>query len=135
MTRQGWQEYRGILVRQMKTQIAFVLALLTLVGCASETENKALQSIASHYGCSVSFSKGVAASTSEGSKKYFELKLTGGSYLDSLAAEESASYSALTLYQSFSPEEKQNYTQIKTVVEQQADGGKKQRYTSLRLIS
>jgi hypothetical protein len=109
----------------MKTQIAFVLALFVLVGCASETETRAVHEIANFYGGRVSYSKGVAASTTEGSKKYFELKLSESQYINSVAAEEPASFSALTIYRNLSEEEKDKYTHIKTSVEQQAGDSEK----------
>lgn len=101
----------------MRKCFLFILAIFVFFGCASESEKSAIKAISSFYGCSVSYSKGVSASTSEESMDYVGLTLSGG-LLDSLDAEEPASYGALTLYQTLSQEEREEYSHIKVTIEQ-----------------
>ncbi len=113
------------MVLGMQKFLGMVMAAFVLTSCASETETKAVQEIANFYGGRVSYSKGVATSTSEGSKLYFELKLSDSPYINSVEAEEPGSFSAFAVYRNLSEEEKEKYTHIKTSIEQQAGDSKK----------
>ena len=105
----------------MKKILPYILPILVLAGCASDTEQNGLNQIEQFYGCNVSFQKSVVSSTDEGTKKSFEIELSGGSALDELPPKLVASNATLMMYNSMDGEGKSNYTHIKSRIVQNID--------------
>lgn len=98
-------------------KLVLICAGLWMTGCTSDMEEKAIDTIRERCKCKVAYSKSVTASTA-GSDKALVVILPASPYMDSLAAQEPASFSAFTIYNSLTPEERKSYSDIRVVVQQ-----------------
>ncbi len=116
--------YRWISMSDKTLKIVLVCAGLWMTACASDTENKAINEIRERYNCQIAYSKTFAA-TSSGSGRSFDVTLAASPYMDSLIAEEPASFSAFTIYNNLTPEERQKYSSVRVAVVQTQANAKK----------
>lgn len=103
----------------MKRNLFIVLAVvLGLMGCASETEQAAMDQVSQVFGPITNMSKGVATSTEEGkSGKYFDIEITNPDFFrEGVDLTEVAGGAACILYKNFSEEEREKYNRYSLVL-------------------
>lgn len=87
------------------------LALLLLAACASETEQKGLDTVAAIYDATVSYTKGFN-NTGFTSETSFNVKVSGSAFIDSLQPTVSTANIAMLVYEALNPDEQKKYTKI-----------------------
>ncbi len=98
----------------MKYIIPFIGVLL-FISCASETEKKVLDDIAEVYNGNVSYSKSFVSNESE-KRNTFNVFIENSKMTDSIAPTVTTSNTALLVYDAFTENEKNNYTDIEVFV-------------------
>lgn len=98
-----------------------------MISCASDTQQKGLDSIAKHYNATTSFSKGFNTKNNK-TTRYFQIIISNSKMLDSLRADVTLSHVALMLLGNFTEEEKENYDLIKVAYINKSQDTIKYRY-------
>ena len=95
----------------MKSLFILLIAIF-LVGCVSENQQKGLDDIAYHYDAETSYTK--SYKNSAGSKKTttFNVNVSNSKMLDTLRADITTSNIALMMFDSFTEDEKKDYTYL-----------------------
>ena len=99
-------------------KLVFMATALLVVSCASKSEKKALDIVGDHYGAKTSFSKGFNKQSGEETQKTFTIKVSDSKLIDSLNADLTCANIALMMYENFTPDEKDNYTQVQVELDQ-----------------
>jgi hypothetical protein len=107
----------------MKLTLFTILTLLTLSGCShilklTKNEDKGVKDILNFYGGRCEYSVGFIASTTDGTKKYFELKLTGSDVAEKYfsSAPEFQVYGMAYMFFNDLKSENKNYDEIHSIV-------------------
>ncbi len=98
-------------------KLIITLISLIIVACASENQQRGLDAIAEHYNTETSFTKGFQTNAGKTITK-FTIKVGSSELLDTLPEKLAASNIALMLYESFSAEEREDYTNIEVKMQQ-----------------
>jgi len=96
----------------MKPYILCTLLALALVSCVSENEQKGLDYIGSIYDAKTSYSKSFDSELGSETVKKFNIKVSESSRIDSLQPTVTTANIAWLMYESFSADEKENYTHV-----------------------
>ena len=90
-----------------------IFATLLLVSCASDTEQKSLDTITSIYEGKASFSKGFNSNTGEETIRNFKIVVSESKLIDSLPPNNTSANIALIVYEGLTDAEKDKYDLIK----------------------
>ena len=96
----------------MKPYILCTLLAFTLMSCVSENEQKGLDYIGSLYDAKTSYSKSFDSEVGSETLKKFNVKLSESSRIDSLQPTVTTANIAWLMYESFTDDERKNYTHI-----------------------
>lgn len=83
-----------------------------MISCASESQQKGLDSIAKHYDATTAFSKGFYTKNNK-TTNYFTITISNSKMLDTLRSDVTLSHIAMMLLDSFTDEEQDKYDFIK----------------------
>lgn len=89
-----------------------ILTLVLMMSCVSENEQKGLDYIGALYGGETSYSKSFKSESGEESTRTFNVKIKASERIDTLEPTVTTSNIALLMYESFTEEEKEDYTHI-----------------------
>ncbi|PKA83515.1 hypothetical protein ATE92_1670 [Ulvibacter sp. MAR_2010_11] len=95
----------------MKT-VSFIIIALLFLSCASETEQKSMDTVAELYGAKTSYSKGISTAVGQETIKKFTIKVSDSKMLDTIAPAASSGNIALMVYEGLTPKEKETYSGI-----------------------
>jgi len=96
----------------MKTYILYTLLALTLWSCVSENEQKGLNYIGLLYDAKTSYSKSFDSEMGIETIKKFNVKVSESARIDSLQPTVTTANIAWLMYESFTEDERENYTHI-----------------------
>ncbi|MDT0556079.1 hypothetical protein [Patiriisocius hiemis] len=93
-------------------KIILLLICIALFSCASETEQKGLDTIASLYDATVSYSKDFNSSAGQETQRTFNVKVSNSSLIDSLQPSVTTANIAMLIFEGFTAEEQSKYDYI-----------------------
>ena len=96
----------------MKAYILCTLLALTLGSCVSENEQKGLDYIGSLYDATTSYSKSFDSELGSETLKKFNVKVSESNRIDTLQPTVTTANIAWLMYESFTEDEKKNYTHV-----------------------
>ena len=110
----------------MRHILLITFLAINVISCTSETEDKGIKKVSDFYQCHISYVLGTSTSTSEGTKKYFEIDLSESKTLNAFPAWLIGKNAARLFYTQLNEEEKENYDEIILNVSQDLEGNKSQ---------
>jgi hypothetical protein len=113
----------------MKNLLLILLGFL-LVGCASETEQKSMDEVASIYDAKTAYSKGIKRTVGTPTEKTFTITVSESKLIDSLNPNVSSANIGMLVYKALTEEEKRKYTHINVNMLNLKKDSAKYRYTT-----